>query len=120
MPELSAKNESQSNGTAEEAGKTVREFTRALQEQIEDKAGVNIETGDAITLWLVRWAAMVTSRYLVGKDGRTAYERRRGRPCRLEVVPCGEKVWYKEAREGKDRKEKFNTELERKNMAWPY
>ena len=112
VPELSAKNESQSNGTAKEAGKTVREFTRVLKEQIEDKTDAKLSAGDAITLWLVRWAAMVISRYLVGKDGRTAYERRRGRPCRLEALPCGEKVWYKEVWGGKDRKDKFNSEWE--------
>ena len=50
------------------------------------------------------------SRYLVGKDGRTAYERRKGRKCRLPVVPFGETVWYKEIRDGNDRKNKFESE----------
>ena len=106
VPEGPAKNESQSNGTAEEAGKTVREFTRVLKEQIEDNTKAKLGAGDAITLWLVRWAAMVISRYLVGKDGRTAYERRRGRPCRLEALPCGEKVWFMQIRSGKERVDK--------------
>ena len=38
IPEQSAKSESQSNGAAEEAGKTIREFARVLKEQMEDKA----------------------------------------------------------------------------------
>ena len=62
VPELSAKNESQSNGTAEETGKTVGEFTRVLNNQMKDRAGVKLDTGHAITLWLVRWAAMMSSR----------------------------------------------------------
>ena len=49
-----------------------------------------------IVLWMVRWAAMLVSRFLVDKDGRTAYERRTGRRCRVPVVPFGEKVWYRE------------------------
>ena len=53
---------------------------------------------------------MLVSRYMVGKDGRTAYERRRGRRCRLKLATFGEKVWYKEAREHKERKYKLETE----------
>ncbi len=109
-PEAPAKGESQSNGRVEEAGKTVREFARVLKEQIEEKADMEIDSGMAIVLWLVRWAVMLVSRYLVGKDGRTAYERRTGRKCRVPVVPFGEKVWYKEIRETKERKEKFCSE----------
>ena len=52
----------------------------------------------------------MTSRFLVGKDGRTAIERRRGRKCNIPTVPCGECVWYKEIREGKERRDKFNSE----------
>ena len=56
---------------------------------------------------------MTVSRFLVGKDGRTGYERRRrGRRCTLGVVPFGEIVWYKMIREGKERKYKFESEWE--------
>ena len=94
----------------EEAGKTVREFTRVLKEQLEDKAKVNIMCDSTITQLMVRWAAMTVSRFLVGKDGRTGYERRRGRRCTLGVVPFGEIVWYKKIRKGKERKYKFESE----------
>ena len=50
------------------------------------------------------------SRFQVGADGKTAYERRKLRRCRLEVVPFGEHVWYKQVREGKERKDKFASE----------
>ena len=74
-----AAGESQSNGLVEEAGKTV-EFVRVLIQ------------------WMIRWAAMMVSRYMVGKDGRTSYERRRGRACRAPVATFGENVWYKQIR----------------------
>merc|ERR1712086_438276 len=35
-------------------------------------------------------------RYTVGEDGKTAYERQKGRKCVLEVVPVGEFVRYKQ------------------------
>ena len=38
---------------------------------------------------------MVYSRYKVGQDGKTAYERQKARKCNLEVVPFGEFVRYK-------------------------
>ena len=38
IPEEPPKNESQSNGNIEEAGRTVREFVRVMKCQIEDKA----------------------------------------------------------------------------------
>ena len=38
---------------------------------------------------------MLTSRYLVGTDGMTANECRRGRRCRLPLAQFGETVWYR-------------------------
>ena len=110
VPEDPPRGESQSNGTFEEAGKTVREFVRVLREHVQDKAEVERGASDVIVLWMVRWAAMMVSRFLVGKDGLTAYERRRGRKCRIPVVAFGEKVWYKEIRPGKERANKLESE----------
>ena len=110
VPESPAKNESPSNGYVEGAGRIVREFTRVFKFQIEELAGIEIDSTDNILQWAVRWAAMVCSRYLVGVDGKTGWERRRGRPCRLPVVRFGEKVWYQEIREGKQKKHHLETE----------
>ena len=59
---------------------------------------------------MVRWAATMCSKYMVGKDWKTPYERRRGKKCNLVVVPFGERVLYKQIREGKDPRTKFETE----------
>ena len=110
VPENPPRGESQSNGTVEEAGKTVREFVRVFKEQVEHSAKVELECAEVLTAWMVRWAAMVCSRYLVGKDGLTAYARRTGKKCQIPVVTFGEKVWYKELRSGKERRSKFDSE----------
>ena len=34
-------------------------------------------------------------RYKVGADGRTAYERLKGRKCEMAAIPIGESVWFK-------------------------
>ena len=96
IPENPPKGESQSNGRIEESGKTIRGFVKVMKSQIEDKADITIEGKDIITQWMIRWAAMLPSRFLVGKDGKTAYERRRGRRCDVPTEILGEKVWYKE------------------------
>ena len=52
---------------------------------------------EPIMHWLVRWAAMALSRFQVGKDHKTAYQRQTGKSCNVEVVPCAEKIWYRVA-----------------------
>ena len=111
VPEDVPRGESQSNGTVEEAGKTVREYARVLKAQLEEKTGMTLHPGDSITAWMVRWAAMLYSRYAVGKDGLTPYERRRGRKCRVPAVCFGEKVWFKLLRVEKNRKDKFESDM---------
>ena len=59
---------------------------------------------------MIRWAAMMVSRYTVGKDGRTSYGRRRSRACRAPVASFGEKVWYKQIREQRERTDKIESE----------
>ena len=87
-----ARGESSSNGTVEQAGQICREFARVFKDQLEEKAKIHLEPSDTIAQWLIRWAAMNVSRYHEGGDDhKTPYQRRRGRPCRLAVVPFGEK-----------------------------
>ena len=59
-----------------------------------------LEADLPIFLWVIRWAAICYSRYAVGRDGRTAYERLRGGACKAIVVPMRERVWYKRLRAG--------------------
>lgn len=103
-PEQPPPGESQSNGRVEQAGKTIRGYVRVFKDMIEDKTGQKIPTGAIILQWLIRWAAMLHSRYSRGSDGRTAYERQRGRKCQLEVIPFGEKVHYKKLADDKRNK----------------
>ena len=97
------KYESQSNGVVGEAGKTVRELTLIFKDVIEKRASIEIDGSMAIAPWIVRWAAMNISRFQVGTDGMTAYERRRGRKCRVPTACLGEKVWCKKRDKPKDR-----------------
>ena len=67
--------EHQANGLVEETGRTIRDQARVLKLHMEPKIQREILEYEPIMPWLVRWAAMSVSRFLVGKDGKTAYER---------------------------------------------
>ena len=93
-PEQPPRGEHQSNGAVEEAGRTLRDMLRVLKLQLEARIKQPLEVDSPVIQWLARWAAMILSRFKVGKDHRTAHERQRGKACRMEVVPFGEKVWF--------------------------
>ena len=93
IPEAPAKGGKAENCFIEEAGKTEREYVCTFLSQMEDGVDDKIPLDANIIPWIVRWAAICYSRYAVGKDRRTAYERLRGRTCRAIVVPMGEQVW---------------------------
>ena len=94
-PEQPPKGEHQANGEVEEAGKTVRDMVKVLKDQLEFKAKVKIEPKDVVMQWMVRWAAMLISRYKKGKDNNTPHERQKGKACEIEVVPFGEYVFFR-------------------------
>ena len=110
IPEKSAPGESSGNGAAEEVGKSVREVVRTLKDQVEWKTGMEFEGGEDVLPWLVRWGAMLYSRCVVREDGKTAYERLKGRKCNMEVVPFGEMIFFKQLRDGQGGERKMDTE----------
>ena len=73
----------------------MRDQARVLKLQVEARIGRKVTLSEPIVPWLVRWAAMSVSRFQVGKDGRSPYERQRGRKCNLPVVPFGETVLFR-------------------------
>ena len=77
---------------------------------MEQKAKVKLNLENNICQWMVRWAATMCCKYMVGKDEKAPYERKRRKKCNLIVVPFGERVLYKQIREGKGRRTKFETE----------
>ena len=99
ISEKPPKGESQSNGAVEEAGKRVREITKVLKDMIEQRVGRNIKLEAHIMQWMVRWAAMLLSRYKVGSDGKTGFERRRGRKRMISLAAFWRERVVSEARE---------------------
>ena len=103
-PEQPPKGESASNGRVEEAGRTIRDMVRVLKLQLEAKLNRTVAIQEPIMHWMVRWAAMLLSRFRVGGDGKTAYQRQTGKRCVSDVVPFGETMWYRELHASGERK----------------
>ena len=94
IPINSPVGESESNGRVENAIRRVQEKVRVLRHQVEQNIKEPIDDNAPIMAWLIRWAAEFISKYSVGDDGRTPYERVRHEQCKVPVVPFGETIMY--------------------------
>ena len=71
--------DSQANGFIERANGLVKEQVTTLKDALDTRLGEKVPPQSAVLTWLVEYSATLLSRYAVGKDGKTAYERIRGR-----------------------------------------
>ena len=82
VPEEATEGESQENGVAENAVKEIKRQMRAIHGSIEEKYLKRLDPKDPMLSWLPRHAAQVRTKYVVGQDGKTAYERINGKKWR--------------------------------------
>ena len=75
---------SQSNGVVERAVRSVQGIVRTLRSALEERWGIVLGGGHAVWAWMVEYAAFLISRCEVGRDGKTAYERIKGKEARLQ------------------------------------
>ena len=67
---------SKSNGMVERAIQSVRGVIRALRSAIEEKWEVKIDVTHSVRPWIAEQTEFHPTRFEVGRDGKTAYERR--------------------------------------------
>ena len=91
---------SKSNGVIERAVQTVQGMVRTMRSALEEKWGVELPIEHPVWPWLVEYAAFLLTRGEVGKDGKTAYERSRGKEAKIQGFEFGEGVLWKRRREG--------------------
>ena len=80
----------ESDGAAEKAAQDVSGRVRKLKLALEARLGISIPESRAITDWAIEHAAYVLSRFFVGHDGMTPYERITGRKWVRSMVEIGE------------------------------
>ena len=96
VPETSAVGEHESNGTVERAIRAIGNTVRTLATE----QSCNVELGSACPAlpWLAQHAGTILSRFEVGADGRTPYQRLNGKECKAKLPSFGEQVFYRPLR----------------------
>ena len=84
-----------SNGRAERAVQALEGQIRILLLSLENRLGVSIDAREPLVTYIPEYAAYLLNRLEVGKDGKTAYERCKGKKAKVLGLHFGEKVLYK-------------------------
>ena len=90
-----------SNGVVERAVQTVEGQIRVLRFALEARIGKDVPAGSNVVVFMAEYAAYLINRLEVGKDGRTATERNKGKAATVMGVEFGEKVMYRKKRKSK-------------------
>jgi len=94
IPEESKVYDSQSNGTAERAVQSVECIARTHKFALEKRIGKKVPCTHPLMTWLVEHSVDMLNKYKVGADGRTAYERIRGKKYTGEMIEFGRRVYH--------------------------
>ena len=87
--------ESSSNGGVEQAIRTLKGLLRVHLAALERNVNAKFPSNHPALTWLVEHVADVISKYMVGVDGKTAYERLFGRAVREEGLEFGESLHWR-------------------------
>ena len=92
--EESAVADSRGNGFTESTVKEAKNLARTLLSSLNAQYDHTFGGADAVVVWLVRYCGRMLNRFRRGTDGKTVYERRKGRAFQRKVPPFGEKILY--------------------------
>ena len=95
IPEHSPVGSSGSNGLIERAIQSVEAQVRTMKAAFENRIRVKIEDQHPVLTWLTEYAAFLLNRFEVGRDGKTAYERMKGKSAKVRGAEFGEKLLWK-------------------------
>ena len=105
VPEMSPVEDSESNGGIERAIQSISAQVRVMKDALEAHIGEKVEPNAPILAWLVSHAATLLTLYEQSADGKTAYERLKGKTWDRPMIEFAEKVHYrklvKKGRQGK-------------------
>ena len=91
---------SKSNGIVERAIQSVQGMIRTIRSDIEGRWGVKIDATHSIWPWIAEHAGFLLTRFEVGRDGKTAYERLKGKSAKVQGMAFAEGMWWKRKRAG--------------------
>ena len=100
-----------SNGVVERAVSSVESYIRSLKSQLDERYKVKISVDHPIVVWLCDYAAYLLNRLEIGRDGKTSYERSKGKKATVLGFEFGEKVMLKTRTSG---------HMQKMNAQWNY
>ena len=95
MVESSPVGASASNGRVERGIQSMQGQVRVMKSCLQEKWEIDIEADHMIMAWMVEYAAHLLNRFEVGKDGKTAYERCKGKKAKHMGVEFGEGILWR-------------------------
>ena len=104
------------NGRVEMVVREMKRQCRTLRISAEQNTSVRIAPDSPLLSWLPRFAAQVTNKLGIGKDGKTSEMRRTGRRWRKQMAQFGEKVWFRKI--GQDGVSSFCKPHDSGNLRW--
>ena len=109
--EESKTGDSQSNGLAEVAVRETKRQCRAMKSALQERLSVEVGEKHPILSWMARHGNFLVSRYRIGQDGRTGYEKLKGKRWKRPVVTFGERVWFRPLKSYMSGKSDFQDKL---------
>ena len=95
MKEHPAPGDSQSNGSIENGVQQLTGQMRTMKSALENRIGGELPVKHPVMSHMCAYAGQLLTRYGMGHDGKTPYERLRGRKFMAQIPEFGERVWYK-------------------------
>ena len=89
---------SQSNGIVERAIQSYEGLLRTLRGNLEERWDAVIPDGHAVWSWMSEYCAFLLNRFEVSADGKTAYERMKGKKAKQQGLEFAEGVLFKKKR----------------------
>ena len=94
IPEESLVDDHQTNGEIENAIEELEKQIRVLKLGLEQKMQLTLKDDHPMMAWIPEHAGFLLSRFQVAADGKTAYERLKGKSYRGERFDYGEKIKF--------------------------
>ncbi|MDA8583876.1 reverse transcriptase domain-containing protein, partial [bacterium] len=86
--------ESQCNCFVENRIREAKGLLRTYASALNSHLDRDVKLTDAVLTWLIEYVGMIISRYAVGGDGRTPYERIKRKKCSMPICEFGERVLF--------------------------
>jgi len=90
--------EKPANGAVERAVGVIEGQARTLKFALEYRIGATVPPAHPVLTWLVELAGLLLRRYHVDTEGRTAYEKLRGRKVRRPMAEFEKRIVYRPLR----------------------